>query len=187
MEKTSWLEIPNRQDLPQDVQKLLSKAEDKFGFVPNVFANFAINPEHLIRWFNYYNFLMMEEGQLSRKEREMIAITVSAENRCEYCLASHSSYLRELTGDSILPDALVHNYRRASITPRERVILDYAVKMTNESKKMTEDDLAPLREHGLSDAAIGELAQVAAMFNYTNRLLNALGWSPNKEYYGMHR
>ncbi len=187
MEKTSWLEIPKRQDLPTDTQKLIDKAEDKFGFVPNVLANFAINPEHLMRWFDYYNFLMQEDYQLSRREREMIAVVVSAENKCEYCLATHSSYLREITADAILPDTLIHNYHRANISAREKALLDFAVKMTNESFKMVEADLEPLREQGLNDQAIGELAQVAAMFNYTNRLLNALGWKPNQEYYGMFR
>lgn len=187
MEKTSWLKIPERQDLPEDTQNLINKAEEKFGFVPNVLANFSVNPEHLMKWFNYYNFLMQEDYQLSRREREMIAVVVSSENRCEYCLATHSSYLREITGDAILPDILMHNYRRADITKRERALLDFAVKMTNESFKMTEADLKPLREQGLNDEAIGELAQVGAMFNYTNRLLNALGWKPNQDYYGMHR
>jgi len=133
MEKTSWLRIPKRCDLPEETKNLIDKAEEKLGFVPNVLANFSINPEHLLRWFNYYNYLMQEDYRLSRREREMIAVVVSAENKCEYCLATHSSYLREISGDSILPDVLTHNYRRAEISERERALLDFALKMTNES------------------------------------------------------
>lgn len=117
----------------------------------------------------------------------MIAVVVSSENGCDYCLASHSAYLREISGDPVLPDVLAANYRRAHLAPRERALLDFAVKMTQDSATMSPDDLIPLRAVGLSDEAIFEAAQVAAMFNFTNRLANALGWKPNEEYYHQHR
>lgn len=184
---TSWLRVPEPEGLPEQVQTLFGKFVEKTGFVPNVIRNFALLPEHLLRWFGYYDYLMRSEGQLSRREREMIAVVVSSHNQCEYCLASHSAYLRDLTGDPILPDVLIANYRRAEISPRERALLDFAVSMTTDSPRMEEGDLEALREVGLSDEAIFEAAQVAAMFNFTNRLANALGWKPNAEYYAMHR
>lgn len=184
---TAWLRVPEPEDLPEAVQTLFGKFLEKTGLVPNVARNFALLPEHFLRWFSYYDYLMRSEGQLSRREREMIAVVVSSHNQCEYCLASHSAYLRELTGDPVLPEALAANYRRAEVTPRERALLDFAVQMTTASPRMEEDDLEPLRRAGLSDEAIFEAAQVAAMFNLTNRLANALGWKPNAEYYGMHR
>lgn len=188
MEKLGWLTVPERSELPEDVQELFAKAEDKLGMIPNVFKVFALTPEHFMRWFKYYDFLLRNEASpLSRKEREMLALVVSAENRCEYCLASHSAYLRELSGDAILADQLVHNYRRAALSSREQVMLDFAVRMTCASAEMSEADLAPLRAAGLSDEAIFELAQVVAMFNFTNRLANALGWRPNEAYYHQHR
>lgn len=188
MDKLSWLRTPERSELPADVQGLFDKAEDKLGMIPNVFRVFALNPEHFLRWFKYYDFLLRNEASpLSRKEREMVALVVSAENRCEYCLASHSAYLRELCGDAILADQLVHNYRRAELSARERIMLDFAVTMTRASAEMSEADLVPLRAAGFSDEAIFELAQVAAMFNFTNRLANALGWRPNEAYYHQHR
>lgn len=188
MENPSWLHVPERGDTPEDVQKLFGKFEEKTGLVPNVARVFALTPEHFLRWFRYYDFLMRnEESGLSRREREMIAVTVSAENRCEYCLASHGAYLREITEDPILPDLLTHNYRRAELSERERALLDFAVKMTNASFEMSPEDVEPLRALGLSDETIFEAAQVAAMFNFTNRLANALGWRPNEEYYRQHR
>ncbi|WP_018465896.1 peroxidase-related enzyme [Calidithermus timidus] len=184
---TSWLRVPEAQELPEQVQTLFGKFIEKTGFLPNVIRNFALLPEHLLRWFGYYDYLMRSEGHLSRREREMIAVVVSSLNRCEYCLASHSAYLRDLSGDPVLPDVLIANYRRAEISPRERALLDFAFKLTTDSPHMEEDDLEPLRNVGLSDEAIFEAAQVAAMFNFTNRLANALGWKPNAEYYAMHR
>lgn len=184
---TAWVRVPQPDEVPEEVQALFAKFLEKTGLVPNVAKNFALLPEHFLRWFRYYDFLMRSEGQLSHKEREMIALVVSAENRCEYCLASHSAYLRELTGDAILPDVLVANFRRAELSSRERVLLEFAWRMTKDSANMSEADLSALRAVGLSDEAIFEAAQVAAMFNFTNRLANALGWKPNVEYYSAHR
>jgi uncharacterized peroxidase-related enzyme len=184
---SAWLRVPEPEELPEAVRTLFGKFVEKTGFIPNVARNFALLPEHFLRWFGYYDYLMRSEGHLSRREREMIAVVVSSHNRCEYCLASHSAYLRELTGDPILPDVLIANHRRAEISPRERALLDFAVRMTTDSPRMEEADLEPLRSVGLSDEAIFEAAQVAAMFNFTNRLANALGWKPNAEYYAMHR
>ena len=188
METISWLRIPEQNNLPENVQNLFDKFEEKVGMVPNVAKVFALTPEHFMRWFKYYDFLMRnEESALSRKEREMIALAVSSHNSCEYCLASHAAYLREITGDPVLPDLITHNYRRAELGERERALLDFAVKLSKTSAEMSPDDLAPLRELGLSDETIFEAAQVAAMFNFTNRLANALGWKPNEEYYHQHR
>ncbi len=188
MEKISWLNLPEREDLPEDVQSLFAKAEEKLGHIPNVFKTMALTPTHFMKWFKYYDYLMRtEEGELSPKEREMIGLAVSAENRCEYCLGSHSSYLREITKDPAFVDLLTHNYRRAPVSKRERVILDFAVLMTHESYKMTPENLEPLQAIGLSDKGIAEVAQVAAMFNFTNRMANALGWKPNEEYYHQFR
>lgn len=188
METPSWLHVPEKDDLPEDVQNLFDKFEDKTGMIPNVARVFALTPQHFMRWFKYYDFLMRnEESALSRKEREMIALAVSSHNRCEYCLASHSAYLREITGDPVLSELITHNYRRAHLSERERALLDFAVKLTRDSFEMSPEDLEPLRDLGLSDETIFEVGQVAAMFNFTNRLANAFGWKPNEAYYHQHR
>lgn len=184
----SWLRVPERHELPEEVQQFFAKAEEKLGLIPNVFHVFSLTPEHFMRWFRYYDYLMRnEDSALSRAEREMVALVVSTENHCEYCLGSHSAYLRELIDDHIKADVLTHNYRRAALSDRERAILDFAQRMTTSSFSMTPEDIEPLRAVNLSDEAIFELAQVAAMFNFTNRLANALGWRPNSEYYSQHR
>jgi len=186
---TAWVRVLDESELPEEVRVLFDKFKEKTGFIPNVARNFALTPEHFLRWFRYYDFLMRNEDQshLTRKEREMIAVVVSSANECEYCLASHSAYLRELSGDPVLPDVLAANYRRAHLNPRERALLDFAYQMTVDSATMSAADVQMLRSVGLADEAIFEAAQVAAMFNFTNRLANALGWVPNEVYYHLHR
>jgi uncharacterized peroxidase-related enzyme len=188
MEHLSFLRVPERSQVSSEVETLFQKFEAKVGFLPNVARIFSLTPEHFLKWFSYYDFLLRnEQSPLSRKEREMIALVVSSENKCEYCLASHSAYLRDITKDSILPDVLIHNYRRAALSKRERALLDFAVQLTHSSYEMDESDVQLLRDVGLSDEAIFETAQVAAMFNFTNRLANALGWKPNEEFYSQGR
>jgi uncharacterized peroxidase-related enzyme len=117
----------------------------------------------------------------------MIAVVVSVENRCHYCVVSHSAALRKLTGDSVLADQIATNYRYAPLSPGERAMLDYAVKLTTDSSSCTEDDVEELREAGWSDEDILDIAEVAAMFNFTNRLASGLGWVPNREYFDLGR
>lgn len=181
--------MPDESEVPEDVRVLFGKFKEKTGFIPNVARNFALTPEHFLRWFRYYDYLMRNEDQshLTRKEREMIAVVVSSANECEYCLASHSAYLREIAGDPVLPDVLAANYRRAHLTPREHALLEFAHQITVDSAVMSSADVQMLRAIGLSDEAIFEAAQVAAMFNFTNRIANAMGWVPNEEYYYQHR
>lgn len=188
MDRISWLRVPERGELREDVSGLFDRAEEKLGEIPNVFRVFALTPEHFMRWFRYYDHLMRnEESALTRAERELIGLAVSAENRCEYCLGAHAAYARELGEDPIKVEVVTQNYRRAPLTERERALLDFAVRLTTDSHEMTERDLQPLRELGLTDETIFEAAQTAAMFNFTNRLANAFGWKPNPSYYHQHR
>lgn len=189
VQPTAWVKVPVESEAPEDVQVLFGKFKEKTGFIPNVARNFALTPEHFIRWFRYYDFLMRNEdkSQLSRKEREMIAVVVSSANQCEYCLASHSAYLREITGDPVLPDVLAANFRRAHLTAREHALLEFAHQITVDSAVMSSADVQLLRAIGFSDEAIFETAQVAAMFNFTNRIANSMGWVPNEVYYHQHR
>lgn len=188
MDPISWLHVPERESLPEPARELLDRAEAKLDVLPNVFKAFALTPELFLLWFRYYDHLMRDEAsELTRAERELIGVTVSARNRCEYCLGAHGAYLRELDADHVKADVVTHNHRRADLSARERALLDFAVALTERSDTMTAADLEPLREVGLTDAGIFEVAQVAAMFNFTNRLANALGWRPNPEYYAVGR
>ncbi len=155
---------------------------ERLGFVPNVLRVYALRPRHLELWNAFYEELMRGESALSKAQREMIAVVVSATNRCHYCIVAHSAALRKLNGDPVLVEQLRTNYRYARVDPAERAMLDFAVKLTEQSHRCTEDDVAALREAGWADEDIMDIAEVTAMFNFTNRLASGLGWLPNDEF-----
>ena len=183
----SWLRIPDEPDVPAEARELWAAPLEKLGFVPNVLRNYALRPEHLVRWWSHYDELMRGESGLTKAQREMIAVVVSATNRCHYCIVSHSAALRKLTEDPVLVDQLATSYEYAPLEPRERAMLDFAVKLTEESHRCGEGDVEALRAAGWSDEEVFDIAQVAAMFNFTNRLASGLGWQPNEEYFGLGR
>lgn len=186
-EEITWLDVPPDEDVPADVKELWAKPLEKLGFVPNVLRVMALRPDHLLGWWSYYDELMRGASGLSKVQREMIAVVVSAQNRCHYCVVSHSAALRKLTGDPALVDQLATNYRYAPVAENERAMLDYAVKLTVESAACTRENVDGLRAAGWSDEDILDIAQVAAMFNFTNRLASGLGWLPNREYFSLGR
>jgi uncharacterized peroxidase-related enzyme len=186
-ERLAWLDVPSEAEVPEEVRELWAKPLEKLGFVPHVLRIFALRPEHLLRWWNYYDELMRGESGLTKAQREMIAVVVSTQNRCHYCIVSHTSAVRKLTDDPVLADTLASNYKYATVDAKERAMLDYAVKLTLESDRCTEADVERLREAGWSDEDVFDIAQVAAMFNFTNRLASGLGWQPNPEYFSLGR
>jgi uncharacterized peroxidase-related enzyme len=178
----SWLRTPAEEDAPPGVKELYAKANEKLGFIPNVLRVYALRPRHLELWNAFYDDLMRGESALTRVQREMIAVVVSTANSCHYCMVSHSAYLRKLTGDPVLVEQLRTNYKYAEIDPRERAMLDFAVKLTEQSAGCTDADVEALREAGWADEDIMDITEVAAMFNFTNRLASGLGWVPNDEF-----
>ncbi|GAB4429565.1 MAG: peroxidase-related enzyme [Chloroflexi bacterium OHK40] len=186
-ERISRLPVPEESELPEDIQELFAKNREKPGFVPNVFRAYSLRPAALRGFVALYDALMASESGLSKAEREMIAVVVSALNSCHYCLISHGAVLRVRTRDPRLADTIAANYRAAALTPRQRAMLDYAVKVTRASAEIGDGDLELLREHGFSDEEIFDITQIAAFFNYSNRVASALGQRPNEEFYGMAR
>jgi uncharacterized peroxidase-related enzyme len=182
VKQASWLRMPPEEDAPAEVQALFDKAVEKLGFVPNVLRVYALRPRHLELWNAFYDELMRGESGLTREQREMIAVVVSIANRCHYCIVSHSAYLRKLTGDPLLVEQLRTNYKYADLDARDRAMLDFAVELTEQSAQCTEADVDALREAGWSDEDVMDITQVAAMFNFTNRLASGLGWVPNEEF-----
>ena len=180
--RVAWLRVPGDDEAPPAVAKLFDKASEKLGFIPNVLRVYALRPRHLELWDAFYDDLMRGESGLTKPQREMIAVVVSTVNRCHYCMVSHGAALRKLTGDPILVEQLRTNYKYAELEPREQAMLDFAVKLTEQSSSCSEDDVEALREAGWSDEDIMDIAQVAAMFNFTNRLASGLGWVPNDEF-----
>jgi uncharacterized peroxidase-related enzyme len=187
----SRLNIPSREELPSEVQELFAKAEDKLGFLPNVMQIFSLRPKHLLVWRTHYDLIMKGESQLSLAQREMIAVTVSSINRCFYCSTTHPAFLRlELKNENRDPNIaaeLQFAPLDAEITEAERAMLEFAIKITLESHNVTATDLEKLRQQGFEDEAIFDMAEIAAMFNLTNRLINTLGGKPNLEYHSMGR
>lgn len=183
----AWLTIPPEEALDEETRTLLGKARRNVGFLPNVFAGYTLRPEKLRRWIRHFNEIMRGESDLTPTEREMIGVVVSVENHCLYCVVSHGAELRTLLGDPVLGEQLAVDYRRANLDQRTRAMLDYAVKITQRPVECSETDIQQLRQLGFSDAAIFDIAETAAMYNFTNRLASATGMQPNREYYGMGR
>lgn len=192
MTEPNALDLPTALDLPQaelppETQRYFDICVEKLGFVPNVLRAYAFDIDKLNAFTALYNDLMLAPSGLSKLEREMIAVVVSAENKCFYCLVAHGAAVRQLSGQPDLGEALAMNYRVANITPRQRAMLDFAVKMTRASSTIEEPDRAALRDAGLSDRDIWDLAGVAGFFNMSNRVASATAMAPNAEYHGQAR
>jgi uncharacterized peroxidase-related enzyme len=173
--------------LSADMEAYFAKCEDKLGFVPNVLKAYAFDMAKLSAFVTMYNDLMLAPSGLSKLEREMIAVAVSAQNRCYYCLVAHGAAVRQLSGDPVLGELMVMNYRAARLSKRERAMLDFAVKLTAEPSLVGEDERAALREAGFSDHDIWDIAAVAGFFNMSNRVASATDMRPNSAYHGQSR
>jgi uncharacterized peroxidase-related enzyme len=186
MTQPTALDLP-QADLPPETQRYFDICVEKLGFVPNVLRAYAFDVDKLNAFTALYNDLMLAPSGLSKLEREMIAVVVSAENKCFYCLVAHGAAVRQLSGQPELGEALVMNYRVADITPRQRAMLDFALKMTRASATIEEPDRAALRTHGLSERDIWDLAAVAGFFNMSNRVASATAMMPNADYHRLAR
>ena len=169
------------------MQAYFDKCTEKLGFVPNVLKAYAFDMAKLEAFVAMYNDLMLAGSGLSKLEREMIAVAVSAHNRCYYCLVAHGAAVRSLSGDPVLGELMVMNYRAARLDRRQRAMLEFAVKLTAEPFAIGEEDRAALREAGFSDRDIFDIAAVAGFFNMSNRVAAAIDMRPNPDYHGQKR
>lgn len=181
------LNLPPADPLPPETEKYFRICEEKLGLVPNVLRAYAFDIAKLNGFTQMYNDLMLAPSGLSKLEREMIAVVVSSHNRCWYCLVAHGATVRELSGDPALGEALVMNYRYANLTPKQRAMLDFSVKLTEASGKVEEADRQILRDAGCSDRDIWDIVSVAAFFNMTNRVASGTAMLPNPEYHAQCR
>ena len=175
------------EELTPEMAAYFAKCEEKLGFVPNVLKAYAFAMPKLSAFVAMYNDLMLAPSGLSKLEREMIAVAVSAHNRCYYCLVAHGAAVRQFSGDPPLGELMVMNYRAARLSGRERAMLDFAIKLTAEPWLMEEEDRARLRRAGFSDRDIWDIAAVAGFFNMTNRVASATDMRPNSVYHGQAR
>jgi uncharacterized peroxidase-related enzyme len=183
----SWFPVPPDDELPEDLRKLFAKATERLGFVPNVFRAYAWRPERFRPFFDHFRSLHEPSAHLSAAEREMIAVVVSMANGCLYCLVAHGAALREALGDPVAADRITLDYRRADLDERMRAVLDYAHKVATTPLQCDQEDIARLRALGLDEAEVWDVAELAAMYSFTNRLAMATGQMPNEEYHTIGR
>ncbi len=186
-DKPTALDLPMVDPLPDATAKYFAVCQDKLGMVPNVLRAYAFDIAKLNAFTAMYNDLMLGDSALTKLEREMIAVVVSSANRCWYCQVAHGAAVRELSGDPVLGERMVMNYRTADLTPRQRAMLDFAVKLTEASARVEEPDRQALRDAGFTDRDIFDIASVAAFFNMTNRVASAVDMRPNPEYHAQAR
>ena len=178
---------PKLDILDEEMTRYIEVCKEKLGMVPNVILANASDKERLRNFVNFYNRLMIKEGYLTKLEREMIAVVVSSCNKCFYCLIAHGAAVRQLSNDQILGDELMINYRSASISERQRLILDFSCKLTETPSKVENSDRNILRKANFSDEEILEIVEVASFFNMSNRIAVGTDMRPNAEYHNMAR
>ncbi len=180
------LHLPPAEPTPA-MAAYFQKCRDKIGYVPNVLTAYAHDMPKLEAFAAFYNDLMLAPSGVTKLEREMIAVVVSSENKCFYCLAAHGAAVRQLGGDPVLGELMAMNYRAADLPRRQRAMLDFAVKITRASFEIAGSDRQALRDEGFSDRDIWDIAAVASFFNMSNRMASAVDMRPNAEYHGLAR
>lgn len=180
--------VPELADMPADIREKILTVQEKAGFVPNVFLVLAHRPDEFRAFFAYHDALMLKEtGNLTKADREMIVTATSAKNNCLYCVVAHGALLRIYAKNPLTADQIAVNHHKADITPRQKAMLDYAIKVCLDSQSITDADHAALRVHGFDDEDIWDIAAITAFFGLSNRMANVASMRPNAEFYLMGR
>jgi len=179
--------VPKLVDLPEDIRARILEVQEKSGFVPNVFLALAHRPAEWRAFFAFHDALMEKDSGLSKAEREMIVVVTSNANGCQYCVVAHGAILRIRAKNPLVADQVAVNYRKADITPRQKAMLDFAMKVALDSGAVNDTDFVTLHEHGFNDEDIWDIGAVAAFFGLSNRMANMTGMRPNDEFYLMGR
>ena len=187
MNTVSRFPVPELDALPEDIRARIVAVHTKSGFIPNVFLAWAHRPDEFRAFFAYHDALLDKKGGLTKAEREMIVVATSAVNHCHYCVIAHGAILRIRAKQPLLADQIAINYLNADLTPRQRAMLDFAVKVAAQSHEVSEADLAALRAHGMTDEDIWDIGAIAALFALSNRMANLMALRPNDEFYTMGR
>ena len=179
--------VPDVMDLPDDLRDMILAVQEKAGFVPNVFLVLAHRPEELRAFMAYHDALMEKVGGLSKAEREMIVVATSARNDCLYCVVAHGAILRIRAKNPLIADQVAVNYRKANISPRQRAMLDFAMKVSRDAGAVEDADLEALKAHGFDAEDVWDIAAIAAFFALSNRMANFTAMRPNDEFYTLGR
>ena len=179
--------VPELNNLPEDIRETILAVQEKSGFVPNVFLALANRPDEFRAFFAYHDALMEKEGGLTKGEREMIVVATSAHNQCIYCVVAHGAILRIREKNPQLADQIATNYRKADITPRQKAMLDFALKVSKSSHEISNADIEDMRELGFSNDDIWDIGAISALFALSNRMANLTSMRPNDEFYLLGR
>ena len=179
--------VPDLEDLPDDIRARILAVQEKSGFVPNVFLALAHRPDEFRAFFAYHDALMEKEGGLSQAEREMIIVATSGHNQCIYCVVAHGAILRIREKKPLVADQVATNYRKADITPRQKAMLEFAIRVASSSHEIGDADFEKLREYDFDDEDIWDIAGIAALFALSNRMANFASIRPNREFYLLGR
>lgn len=180
--------IPHLESLPQDIREKILAVQEKSGFVPNVFLTLSRRPEEFRAFFAYHDALMVKDtGSLTKADREMIVTATSAKNNCLYCVMAHGAILRIYAKNPQIADQVAINHLKADITPRQKAMLDFAIKVCLDSQSVTDEDYALLRTHGFDEEDIWDIAAITAFFGMSNRMANTISMRPNDEFYMLGR
>ena len=178
---------PALEDLPQDVRERILEVQAKAGFVPNVFLALARRPDEFRAFFAYHDALLLRESGLTKGEKEMVIVATSGANGCLYCVVAHGALLRIYEKNPLVADQVAVNYRKADITPRQKAMLAFAMKVCNDAASIADADFAELREHGFSDEDAWDIGAIAAFFGLSNRMANMTSMRPNDEFFLLGR
>src|SRR5215207_6947145 len=179
--------VPALGSMPEDIRARILKVQEKTDLIPNIFLMLAYRPDEFRAFFAYHDALMEKESGLTKAEREMIVVATSAANQCHYCVIAHGAILRIRARNPLIADQIAVNYRKADITSRQRAMLDFAMKVSLEANRVSEEDFAAIAGHGFSDDDVWDIAAIAAFFALSNRMANVTNMRPNDEFYLLGR
>lgn len=179
--------VPKLAEMPEDIRARIEAVQEKSGFIPNVFLALAHRPDEFRAFFAYHDALMDKPGPITKAEREMIVVATSAANQCQYCVIAHGAILRIRAKSPLIADQVAANYRKADLTPRQKAMLDFAMKVSLRAQEVDDQDFAALHAHGFSDDDIWDITSIAAFFALSNRVANVSAMRPNAEFYAMGR
>jgi len=179
--------VPKLEDLPDDIRTRMLEVQEKAGFIPNVFVALARRPDEFRAFFAYHDALMLRDSGLTKAEREMIVVAVAGANDCLYCFVAHGAILRIYAKDPLVADQVGVNYRKANITPRQKAMLAFALKVSERSGDIEDSDFEMLRDEGFTDEDIWDIGNISAFFCLSNRMANLIALRPNDEFYALGR
>jgi uncharacterized peroxidase-related enzyme len=183
----SRFKVPELNELPEDIKQRILAVQEKAGFIPNIFLALAHRPDEFRAFFSYHDALMEKSEGLTKAEREMIVVATSGINQCIYCVVAHGAILRIREKNPLIADQVATNYRKADVTAKQSLMLDFAVKISQQANEVGEHDLQTLRDNGFSMEEIWDIGSIAALFALSNRLANMANIKPNPEFYNMAR